>query len=498
MSVSDNRYRYACYSVIAFVILARIPYLTWPLFSEPWRETQTALTIWSFGESGHISLLDYETPLFGPPWRVPMELPVFQILAYLLKVILHVPYDVAGHATGLAMFCLSAYLTRRLCAVLTGNEDLSLLAAVLYVITPYAQLYSTACLIEYCAIACCLAYVLGLFSILQNGTSRLAVCSVLVLGILAYCVKGTAMVAYLVLVLVMGTGLCWDRIKVFGVSGALRRKDLWTMGLCLVVPVLFGYAWVKYTDGVKLASGYAAQWSSAALGRWNYGTIAQRLDIHNWWIAYARLWRLITPYAWVVVLAVGLLALLGRETKQKAYLVALAAGLVVPICLLFNLYIPHSYYFLALTPIAAIFVAIGMVESAKRCQNMGLFMKVLVIGVLVGSLLLPYYLERRLLFSKRTPYYVTVGQCIGDLSPRDGKVFVLPHDTTGPAILYYAKRRGLIARRASDIVTYAQHIMDHRYTHIVCTNELRLAEMGLPGYQLVTNCIGYNIYRSLP
>ena len=115
MSVSDNRYRYACYSVIAFVILARIPYLTWPLFSEPWRETQTALTIWSFGESGHISLLDYETPLFGPPWRVPMELPVFQILAYLLKVILHVPYDVAGHATGLAMFCLSAYLTRRLC-----------------------------------------------------------------------------------------------------------------------------------------------------------------------------------------------------------------------------------------------------------------------------------------------------------------------------------------------------------------------------------------------
>ena len=40
------------------------------------RQHQTALSTYWMRETGY--KLDYETPLFGPPWSVPMEFPVYQ------------------------------------------------------------------------------------------------------------------------------------------------------------------------------------------------------------------------------------------------------------------------------------------------------------------------------------------------------------------------------------------------------------------------------------
>jgi hypothetical protein len=493
-----HRYEPLCYLAIACAMLARLPYLYWPLFSEPYREAQTAMTVWAFGQSSHISLLNYETPIFGPPWQVPMELPVFQVFAYLLKCLLHLNYDMACHLAGLSMFCLSAWLTKWLCEVLTGDSLISLLAVTFYIITPYAHRYSTACLIEYCAVSCCLAYVLSLSYLLTHPGRFLVVCSTIVLGILAYSVKSTSMAGYICVVLVMATASCLRSVKSIGVRATLKGAEIWKLALCLIVPLACGYAWVKYADQIKLQSAYTAKWSSSALATWNYGTIDQRLDLKNWCMIYSRLWRGIAPYAFVVILLLGVVSVTATRKKNRASLLALSAGLVIPVCIFFNLYIPHPYYFIALTPIAAILVAIGMGQIVKRSAHCGGIVKALGIALLAASLVLPYYLERRLYFTRGAPDYLVIGRYIDGVAPRDGKVFLVPHDYSGPAILYYAKRRGFFTHHQQNVGLYADHIQKCGYSHIVCADQLQLAEIGLPGYSFLTNCCGYNIYGSVP
>jgi hypothetical protein len=498
MNISDNRYRYACYLVIACAILARLPYLTWPLFVEPYRETQTAMTIWAFGESGHISLFNYETPIFGPPWRAPLELPIFQIYAYALKSLFRLSYDAAAHLAGLSMFCLSAYLTKRICEVLIADKNVSLLALVFYVISPYSHRFSTACLIEYCAVSCCLGYVLALALFLKRSGSYIAFLVTIVLGVLAYSVKITTLAGYIAIVLAMVGIWIFHNVRTFGLTKMVRSSETWKLVLCLLLPLACGYAWVAYSDSVKMHSGYGAKWSSASLSAWNFGTWGQRLDLENWRIIYFGLVHEVAPYAFAVLLAAGLIVSVATKIRNKTLLLALAAGLLIPICIFFNLYIPHPYYFIALTPIASIFVALGSVEVVSRFRDFSIVTKAAAIGVLAVSLLFPYYIERRSYFVKPTPDYLTLGRFIGHDAPKRGTVFLAMGDYTGPAVLYYAKRRGLLAHHRETVGPYVAHIKKYGYSHLVCANELDLSANGLPGYHLVTNLCGYKIYSMVP
>jgi hypothetical protein len=255
---------------------------------------------------------------------------------------------------------------------------------------------------------------------------------------------------------------------------------------------------VTYSDGIKLHSGYGAKWSSAALSAWNFGTIAQRLNPDNWWTIYGRLYYGLAPYGFTALLAVGLSVIMFTVTKSKAPLVALAAGLLVPIVVFFNLYIPHPYYFIALTPIASIFVALGMIEVLKRSRRFSNCVKVPGVCVLVVSLLLPYYLQRRVLLVRPTADYVAVGSYIDQHTSSHGMVFLIPADYSGPAVLYYAKRRGLFVHHAEHVTPYLDHIRRYGYSNIVCTNDLNLADNGLLAYHLVTNMCGYHIYSNVP
>ena len=454
------------------------------------------MTIWAFGESGHISLFNYETPILGSPWLAPLELPIFQIYAYVLKVLFHLNYDMAAHLAGLSMFCLSACLTKRICELLIADKNVSLLALVFYVISPYSHRFSTACLIEYCAVSCCLGYVLGLAYFLKQPGSYLALLITIVLGVLAYSVKITTLAGYIAIVLAMAGIWIYHNVTTLSLATMGRSSATWKLVLCLLLPLACGYAWVAYSDSVKMDSGYGAQWSSAGLSAWNYGTMRQRLNLGNWWIIYSRLVYEAAPYAFGLLLAAGLVVSAATKIPNKMVLLAFAAGLLIPICIFFNLYIPHPYYFIALTPIASIFVALGAVEVVGRFKDFSMITKVAGIGVLAVSLIFPYYIERRLLFVKPTPDYVTLGRFIDHDAPKHGAVFLAMGDYTGPAVLYYAKRRGLLSHHRGTVGPYVEHIKKYGYSHLVSAIKLDLAGNGLQGFRLVTNLCGYAIYRT--
>src|SRR6516164_5284174 len=50
-----------------------------------WRQTQTAMTSYWFVHEGF--RMDYQTPVFGPPWSIPFEFPFYQALVALSALI---------------------------------------------------------------------------------------------------------------------------------------------------------------------------------------------------------------------------------------------------------------------------------------------------------------------------------------------------------------------------------------------------------------------------
>lgn len=70
------------------------------------RQAQTAISANSILYGGPI--LHYETPVLGPPWSIPFEFPLYQVLVALLAKLLSSPLDqtgrfvsvFAGHARG--------------------------------------------------------------------------------------------------------------------------------------------------------------------------------------------------------------------------------------------------------------------------------------------------------------------------------------------------------------------------------------------------------------
>lgn len=123
----------------------------------------------------------------------------------------------------------------------------------------------------------------------------------------------------------------------------LGKKMLLT-GVLFIIPILIGYAWVFYTDSVKVLNPLAVKLTSAALAKWNWGTLGQRFSGALWGTVF---WKRI-----FVINMCGALGLfvcfvpfflgVGRHVKM-VMLCALGMGLA-PLLLFTNLHIIHDYY----------------------------------------------------------------------------------------------------------------------------------------------------------
>ncbi|MEN9403745.1 MAG: hypothetical protein RL091_2448, partial [Verrucomicrobiota bacterium] len=95
------------------------------------RQLQTALSTWWMAQEGWH--LDYLTPLFGPPWSVPMEFPTYQVLVAGLHHFTGLPIEQAGRLIGIVMLfaCLPALYDLLELAAIPPSRRLVVLAVVL-------------------------------------------------------------------------------------------------------------------------------------------------------------------------------------------------------------------------------------------------------------------------------------------------------------------------------------------------------------------------------
>lgn len=158
--LSRVRHSTAAIALLVFAALLRLPTLAHPLTeAHAFRQTQTAFPAVIYADAG-IDLLRPEVPVFGPPWTLPFEFPLFQASASVLIRIGLTP-EVALRGLGLVSFLVSAWL---LWVILDrhATHRAAKIALACYAFSPFALLWSRTSMIEYFAVVGALAFVLGI------------------------------------------------------------------------------------------------------------------------------------------------------------------------------------------------------------------------------------------------------------------------------------------------------------------------------------------------
>ncbi len=426
----------AVLALLAVALLVRLPTLEQPLGeAHNFRQTQTAYTAVVFHDEG-VDLLHPKLPVFGEPFEVPFEFPLFQAMAAGVMSWGVAP-DVALRATGLACFLLSAALLFGLIRHVAGRlAALATLAAFLF--SPFSLLWSRASLIEYLAVAGALGWLWA--GLLWRERRRLVLAGVaLAAGLVAMLVKPTTAVFWILPLLaypVVDEGRGWR-------AWLRARRDPVLLAL-IVLPLLAAAAWTHHADAIKAAQPATRFLTSTALQEWNFGTLEQRLDFANWSTIGQRIGTTLTGVpAWLLLVA----PLIGLRTPQARFWAAFAAVPSLTIFVFWNLYVVHDYYLAALTPVLAALLGFGATRlcrhlsaGAPRRVMAGLATASLIGFPVIGA---PYF----------KPAYADVDPIASLPELKELEASTTPGDRVmfegyewSPAVPFYARRQGFMIR----------------------------------------------------
>ncbi|MDH1380713.1 glycosyltransferase family 39 protein [Comamonas aquatica] len=311
-----------------------------PLDVHSFRQTQTALTSYWFIKQGF--QLAYETPVAGAPWGIPFEFPIYQaIVAYFSKT-LNWGLDGTGRLVSYAFLLLTIIpaigIAKRL--KLPGVTSLYFIA-ILFSMPIYVY-WGRSFMIETAALFFCIAAIKLFLDYLLGERTILVALAFIAFASLGVLQKATTALPILVVLSIVFFAVEFKRSD--SLKSVALIKNLFVAGVIFLIPIAIGFAWVNFTDQVKLENPLGEQLTSAALGKWNWGTLSQRTSSEIW-----------TKVVWERVLSPNLGALLGilllitpflvrAESKIKYIMLAVISLGIIPLFLFTNLHLVHDYY----------------------------------------------------------------------------------------------------------------------------------------------------------
>jgi hypothetical protein len=406
------------------------------LDAHAFRQTQTAITTYWLLRGG--PWIDYETPVLGPPWSIPFELPLYQWTVAAFVRVTGLPLDPAGRVVSELFFLATlpaCWLVLRGLGIARRHRwpFLSLL-----VVSPLYVFWSRTFMIESAALCLAVAYAAAVLAWTARP-SRARAGVALAVGALAAATKITTFAGFAALAILV-------------VPWRARRLGAAAM---VGLPLLAGAAWHAHADAVKAANPIAAGFlTSDALGTWSFGTAAQRLAPDTWRTAFARTLRDVLGTPWVVVVA----ALGVAVARRRAGLFVGALGLFVgPFLVFTNLHVVHDYYAYAngVFLVAAVAAAVlALLESGGGRRVAAVALLLAAAGCEIRAYLRD--VRPRQTRAVQSPRDSELGRLVRART-RPGDVLVVYGEDWSPVLPYYLERRAIMDRGARDPAAPPEH-----------------------------------------
>ena len=389
---------------------------------------------------GHNFSVPYSTPLFGKPWAVPMEFPLYEWSVVLLSRAAHLPQFEAARAVSLACF----YLTLPAIWLLLGQLGLAwprrLLALALALTCPLYIFYSRAFLMESMVLMFSVWF-LELFvrTMRERQLRWFLLCAGCGTG--AALVKSTTFFVWMLPAALFGAGCLWRDVRARSGWKPVLRTIGWGVG-AVVLPAVALVWWVTFTDAVKAPHPSAHIFTSTELTNGNFGmyNLEAHLSPETWKCLLAG-WREAIMPPWVIGLIVAAGVAFSRRERWR---ILGAAGLFLAAQSMFPYaYALQEYYFYA----CAVFLlcALGFALHGLLDSGWPRWVRWAIVIVPFAVQLGNYWQGYHVIQSVRSNGGTGLTDALRGLTPQ-GSVIIVAGDDWNPAIPYYSQRKALMIR----------------------------------------------------
>lgn len=432
------------------VVLLVVLGLSWnqPLLDmHDFRQTQTAISAYWMTRGAPLWL--YETPLFGPDWKVPFEFPLYQwLVAAVAGSGLPLSLDQSGRLVSLAALVACLWPLRVSLRHFGASPELSGIACVLFLAAPIHVFWGRAVMIETLALLLAMGFTAVIQTMVVRRTFSLAWAATL-LATAAALVKITTFFGFAALAgLVVAVAIVSD-LRARNVRRAAGLAIAAALPVCVAMAALL--YWLDVSDAAKTSSPLTAWLSSDQLSSWNHGTLAQRFSTEFWLDTVAGRSALdILGYAAWIIPAVFVASLFSRDRRGMArfYLLSLAFFLL-PMLVFTNLHMIHNYYQVANAVFLVVFAA-AAIHFASRGR--GPWLAPLLTSAFVVAMLVHGWLHflppLRQDMSNLQP--MAVARVIRAEVDRDD-IIITAGLNWAATVPYYSQRRALMVLRESDL-----------------------------------------------
>ncbi len=397
------------------------------------RQLQTALSAHWLRETGW--KLDYETPLFGPPWSIPMEFPVYQTIVAKVSAWTGAGIEPVGRGVSLFFFFATLPAVYGLAGLLPLARSRRLLVVAAVLASPTYLFYARTVMIETTALCFSVWFVWALARAGQRLDWRWAALAA-VCGALAALAKVTTFL----IACPPAAALCawtWWRERTVVAGWQPRRVALAAAPVAVALAV--AVAWVRHADAVKHSNPLSGFLTSSALAQWNWGTLEQRLSARFW----AEFWQNVSGFVLgELALAAVVVALACAGGWARRFALAGIGCFLLGTLLFSNLFFFHDYYYSAnaVFLLAAAGVALAAAWNDPRLPAAA---RATLLALFFGGQLLTYQRGYADYQRRELPAPPALAEVIRAVVPADGVLLIHGWDWNA-LVPYYAQRRALM------------------------------------------------------
>lgn len=427
------------------VMFALVALLALALLTQSWhaslldryefRQLQTALSTWWIAHEGW--QLDYLTPLFGPPWSVPMEFPVYQLIVAACHQVTGLPLEQSGRLVGIVMLfaCLPALHDLLSLAGLPPSRRLIVHALVLT--APVYLFYARTFMIETTALCFCVWF-LALYRRSLESPHWGWVAATTAAAVLAALAKITTFLVFGLPGLALAVAAFRRSRNAPRPGGAAAR---WLLVSLIPAAISLGLAWwwVRHGDAVKDSNPFTGFLTARELKTWNFGPWSLRTD----WSFWVHLQENIVGYNLAEgAIAIALLCVPFAPARSRWMGAAGVLGFCSGPLVFANLYHLHDYYYAA-NSLLLLAAAGLMLAAAWDDPRLPRGTNWLALGLVLAFQLHAYYRGYYSHHRHPAPAPPALAAAIRDTVPADGVVLIYGADWD-PLLPYYFQRRAVM------------------------------------------------------